>query len=233
MNLIIPDRSNPHASIVRNLSNTAWAFAKVQIKRRGECLHEYSVFSWIYIYIYMIFSTWMLDPHKVNPWFKASPIRSTCFFKISPGGQRWCLPSPDLCSVCRTRCRHKVSPTPSGIPSTKSLKYWAKSEENPAGMTGKPSWVKTSLKQTHGSSDVQWIKDFFWRPGEMTFTGLVFSRVKTNKKKQTNGQCIPGLGLRYAPHPWWSFDAGAAHDWKEPFPMRMSLAWLEFTVSLW
>lgn len=186
MNLIIPDRSNPHASIVRNLSNTAWAFAKVQIKRRGECLHEYSVFSWIYIYIYMIFSTWMLDPHKVNPWFKASPIRSTCFFKISPGGQRWCLPSPDLCSVCRTRCRHKVSPTPSGIPSTKSLKYWAKSEENPAGMTGKPSWVKTSLKQTHGSSDVQWIKDFFWRPGEMTFTGLVFSRVKTNKKnKQT------------------------------------------------
>ena len=55
MNLITPDQSNPHALIVRNLSNTAWAFAKVQIKRRGEfeavlCfIMERGIFIYIYI----------------------------------------------------------------------------------------------------------------------------------------------------------------------------------------
>ena len=55
MNLITPDQSNPHALSVRNLSNTAWAFAKVQIKRRGEfeAVLCFIMERGIYIYIYI------------------------------------------------------------------------------------------------------------------------------------------------------------------------------------
>ena len=228
MNLIIPDQSNPYASIVRNLSNTAWAFAKVQIKRRGECLHEYSVFRG-YIYIWYLVLGCLKSPQSQSMIQSISNQIHMFLQKFRPEARDDVF-HLQICAAyvgqdAGTRCRQHRR-------ESHQQKVWILSQKlgKPAGMTGKPSWVETA-----------WNKQFvLWCPvnqvqdlGRWRFTHWYFTGQTNKKNKQTNGQCIPGLGLRYAPHPWWSFDAGAAHDWKEPFPMRMSLAWLEFTVSLW
>ena len=98
MNLIISDQSNPHALSARNLSNTAWAFAKVQIKRCGEfaAVLCFIMERGIYIYIYII------NKDREKKYIEYLNVRSpqsqsmipsishqsTCLFQTSPGGQR-------------------------------------------------------------------------------------------------------------------------------------------------